>query len=36
LAGQPSIIKSNVGALLEDLRSSPVFAGSNYPFGSLT
>ena len=34
-AGQAAIIKSNLGALLNDYRFSPVFAGSNYPFGNL-
>ena len=34
-AGQVAIIKSNVGVALQDLRFSPVFAGSNYPFGAL-
>lgn len=34
-AGQAAILKNNLGALLQDLRFSPVFAGSNYPFGNL-
>jgi hypothetical protein len=34
-AGQPAIIKNNLGVLLNDIMFSPVFAGSNYPFGNL-
>lgn len=33
--GQVAILKSNLGAVLQDIRFSPVFAGSNYPFGNL-
>ncbi len=32
-AGQPFVIKNNVGAIINDIGVSPVFAGSNYPIG---
>lgn len=35
-AGQVAILKSNLTtAVLQDIRFSPLFAGSNYPFGNL-
>jgi hypothetical protein len=34
-AGQVAILKNNLGAILQDIRFSPVFCGSNYPFGNL-
>lgn len=32
-AGQPFVIKNNIGAVITDIGVSPVFAGSNYPIG---
>lgn len=35
-AGQVAILKNNLSqSLLQDIRFSPLFAGSNYPFGNL-
>lgn len=32
-AGQPFVVKNNIGAVLQDIGVSPIFAGSNYPIG---
>lgn len=30
-AGQPFVVKNNIGAVINDVKVAPVFAGSNYP-----
>lgn len=32
-AGQPFVIRNNIGAILQDVACEPIFAGSNYPVG---
>jgi hypothetical protein len=32
-AGNPFVVKNNIGAVLQDIGVSPIFAGSNYPIG---
>ena len=31
--GPPYIIKNNIGAVIQDVACSPIFAGSHYPMG---
>ena len=31
--GPPYIIKNNIGAIIQDVAVSPIFAGSHYPMG---
>jgi hypothetical protein len=33
--GPPYVIKNNIGAVLQDLAVSPIFAGSHYPLGGI-
>lgn len=30
-AGQPFVVRNNIGTVINDVKVSPVFAGSNYP-----
>lgn len=32
-AGQPFVIRNNVGAMIQDVACEPIFAGSDYPIG---
>jgi hypothetical protein len=32
-AGRPFIVRNNIGAVLQDIGVSPIFAGSKYPIG---
>jgi hypothetical protein len=34
--GPPYVIKNNIGAVLNDVAVSPIFAGSHYPLGGIS
>ncbi len=34
--GPPYIVKNNIGAIINDVGVSPIFAGSHYPIGGYT
>ena len=34
--GPPYLLKNNIGAVINDLAVSPVFAGSHYPIGGIS
>lgn len=35
-AGQPFVVRNNIGTVISDVGVAPVFAGSNYPIGGFT
>ena len=34
--GPPYVIKNNIGAVINDVAVSPIFAGSHYPLGGIS